>query len=304
MEALNTLGVRSLYICLFFLSFLWVQPSYSAKPVKCHLFYHGSYFLPAAKFTNLEAQESNESRWLTNQVLQNPIKLDRRNGPIGLRLETPSHGTFLVLNLSRVQELAPNSLEWQISQEFQKVFIPKLYYHNRKKLGLSEIEIDQISKTSNDPDFISKTILIINVENSSEKGPIKIRGGMGIQVVNIATDKLPLQKDLETLLPDFNLNFSPEYKLRYSKSAEVIRTGIDDQIQDPRLFGTLVQLIKGVLIQDEQIGHYYFHTPLGHLEKYNRKLRSLELVVQFKRRDNSEVIVRVERKNVLAELGL
>ena len=121
---------------------------------------------------------------------------------------------------------------------------------------------------------------------------------MGIIVANAMDEMLPLQKDLLDVLPGFHL---PEAKNPFVKRAEVIRTGIDPQVSDPNLFGILVKITKALLVQDPQITEYYFHTAQSNLISYKRKLRSLRPVIQFVRKGIPEVVVVVDRQDVLIE---
>jgi hypothetical protein len=290
MKELKTRVVKLLDNCLF--SFLLIvgvvffnSMAVASETVRsCKILFAKDYALP--RLAGTEDQ-------LVSEIFKHPLKT-QSDVPMSLRMQTETRGDFLVLNLNELQKQAPESLEWALAKEYMQVFIPNLY---RQRLKLPEEALNKIKNTFNDPDFIKRTTLIINVSSAENALPV-IRAGMGIITAQPGTEKLPLQHDLEVLAPEFSL--SP-LEVPGTKWAEVIRTGIDPQLRDVNLFGILVKITKAVLLQDPKISQYYFHTTEDHLINYRRKLRSLTPVIYFKGALVPEVVAVVEREATLKE---
>lgn len=305
MKAIRTSGVILLYTCLFYCAFITIPgvgftaAFASGNQPLCKTQLGKAYYLPRVTEAETHQQAASASpeslEWVVSEVLKNPI-LAQKNTLAGLRIETAKQGDILILNLAVLKELAPESIEWDLARQYLQEFIPALY---RDRLALPEADIKGIKKSFEDPQFINRTVLIVNIANSKTGGP-KIRGGMGIIVADPKSEKLPLQIDLEGVLPDFTLPLplNPQ-----AKWAEIIRTGIDPAVSDAHLFGNLVKITKALLIQNQYISEYYFHTAQKNLVSYKRKLRSLKPVVQFVREGIPEVVVVVQREDVKKEFG-
>lgn len=289
-------GVVLLYTCILKIGLLLglgLAPGVSlASGLRCQSLYQGQFALPEQL---VKVTGDGDLKAFVSEILKRPLLQQGASLP-GIRLKTDEGHYFLILNLGRLRRIAPQSLEWGLVKEYLTEFIPSLY---QERLALPDAAVQKIKESFGSADFLERTTMVLSI-SSEAGGSVQIQGGMGVIVAQEGAQRLPLEVDVPRDVPGFQLKSEAP---GFTKRVEVIRTGIRADNSDPRLFEKLVWALKALVIGDEQIGSYYFHTTKNHLTGYRRKLRSLKSVMEFKSGDIDEVVAVVERNDLLREFG-